>query len=123
VTLLIDPNGQENNHLWIVTVVWLPELDTAVHAVIVNLTSVTGTKRDDRTCIVTPSDPDAHPFVSKESYVFYAEARKVERTKLDALHASNSRPPVAPELLKRIRAGFHQSRSAPRGFRAHVPRE
>lgn len=117
---LINPsNTAVVNHLWIVLSVYTPDYALAACATIVNVT--TCDRFTDTTCILTPRDPDAHPFLRHRSYVFYGGLREVEAGDMDILDPLRKQTRAAPSLLSRMREGLHRSPFTPRGFKAKVP--
>jgi hypothetical protein len=69
---LFDPDGTNQNHLWVVLALYADGFAVAVH-----LTTLTPrTQREHRVCIIGPDDPDTYrAFVRTESYVLYSHAR------------------------------------------------
>lgn len=111
-TYFFDPDplgGGYNCHLWIVASVYEGELDGLKYAIIVNVTSMTN--HADRTCVLGSND---HPFLSHESYVFYAKALQIEITSLPE-KAKNT--PVSAAVLGKVLAGVQQSKFTPRGIK------
>ena len=118
----IAPSGSVGvSHLWVVLAVYTPDLSYEPYAAIVNITSMS--KRADKTCLLTPGDGDAHPFVTHESFAFYGGIMEVEVAALLSLDAQTRRAPVCDALLSRLRAGLHRSPHARRGLRAVVPQK
>lgn len=107
------------DHLWVVLAVYTPDYSLAVCATIVNVTTVD--RFVDRSCILRPGDPDAHPFITHESYVFYRGLREVEAGDTDTLQPGRKQTCIADALLSRMRIGLHRSQFTPRGFKAKVP--
>jgi hypothetical protein len=118
-TYLFDPNGLNQNHLWVVLATYVPELELEQWALMAYVTSLTArTQRHHRVCIVTPQDEDAHHFIHHASYILYSDLREFECAKLPPAHASD---PVCEELLVRICRGAHTSKLTKRRLKNLVP--
>ena len=109
-----------NPHLWVVLSVFTPENVYEEWSVLVSITSMR--RRADTTCVLRPSDPDMHEFVTHDSYVLYEKAREIEVGTL-ALLSDERRPPVTPSLLARLRSGLHRSPFASPAKRSRVPQQ
>ncbi|MDT8369702.1 MAG: hypothetical protein RQ745_10880 [Longimicrobiales bacterium] len=78
---------------------------------IVSLT--TRRRGSDLTVVLRPGD---HPFVVRETVVFYADARLVVTEQLENLisaGATSTHAPCSPQLLERIQAGVFSSPFTP----------
>jgi hypothetical protein len=119
--LRIDPVDVGIDHLWIVLSTY-STCDDYEFAIIVSITSIK-TNRYDNSCILTPFDIDRHPFVVKKSYVLYDRAIEKETSWLLGLPDDVWMDSVSPDLLKRIRIGFHKSPHSKRRLKSNIPKE
>lgn len=101
--LLPKPN-EDVSHLWIILTSADPENGRVI---IVNFT--TRRPHSDTTVIIHPRE---HPFVVRPTVVFYADARLVLLSDIEAaIQQGITRPhePLAPALLKRVQEGLLRS--------------
>ncbi|MCL2823989.1 MAG: hypothetical protein FWD57_08360 [Polyangiaceae bacterium] len=77
-------------------------------AILVNATTVRGSC--DRSCILTPTDSDAHPWIKHESYIYYKMMTQLSES---VLKSKKRQKPASPELLERILQGAITSRYTP----------
>ncbi|SRR5581483_9402754 len=107
----IDPSATPNLHLWIViTEPQSPDFQ----CVIVSVTD--RQKKPDQTVVLRPGD---HQFITKESIIWYGDARFADTRWLDELirrGTAKRRDPCSPELLGRIQAGVKVSRFIAKKF-------
>src|SRR5690348_12699587 len=104
-SIQIDPSATPNLHLWIVITEPQPP---DFQCVIVSLTD--RRKKPDQTVILQPGE---HPFITKESIIWYGDARFADARWLDELvrrGTAKLRDPCTPDLLKRIQEGTRVSR-------------
>ena len=90
-----------------------PGCDPCQRVVVVNFTSRKQTTID-CSCVV---DPGEHPMVSQPSVVKYDKARILNAAGLASFQMRNlvaRRPPLSPQLLERVIAGFAVSIYVPR---------
>lgn len=112
-TFKIDPgelSSGTNLHLWVVAVVYRPELENEDHALIVSITSVKALA--DRTCVLGPDNADGHPFIHHASCVLYAKTQSIPVRTLVANGIPHAA--VSVGVLDRIRQGFRTSSHTPR---------
>ena len=120
-TFIIDPSILgSRDHLWVVLFVRIPDYAYVEYASIVNVTSLT--RFADRTCLLGPSDIDRHPFVTHDSYVYYAAMREIEVAELLLVVVAKQHDPTCDALLTRMRNGVHLSPRTARGFKSYMPR-
>lgn len=115
---LCDPTGIRSLHMWIVLAVYTPELDTTEYALIVSVTDA-DSKFADTTVVLTPSDPDQHEFVTKDSYVFYGDAREYETS---SLRKTIPKGRVSQTIFDRVKEGLFISKKTRRGLKQRCPR-
>lgn len=107
-TFLLPKPGVEKEHLW--ALVTAPDPVTG-EAIMVNLT--TQRPHSDTTTILQPGE---HPFVHRSTVVFYADARLVKESLLDAVLAQGvgrAHVPLSKAVLVRIQAGLLASPFTP----------
>jgi len=83
--------------------------------IVANLTSMVGGA--DKTCVVTPHDVDAHPFVRRECYVYY---RKMQEMDVGSVANAQMLAPVCSTLLSRMPRGVLASPCARPHFKKTV---
>ena len=91
---------------------------TKPHVIMVSVTSVKPDFPHDPACVIRAGE---HPFIKRDSYVYYREPR-IE----SVAHVQNmvdsaswmSQAPCSAELLERIRAGLLNSTRVPRHIKA-----
>jgi hypothetical protein len=120
-TYVFDPNGTNQNHLWVVLATYVPDFELELWAIVGHITTLTPrTQLEHRICVLTAEDEDSHPFVHHPSYVLYSALRAIECSRLPADKAHD---PVCSELLVRICRGAHTSKLTKRGLKLLIPRD
>jgi hypothetical protein len=105
---MLPKPGGEKEHLW--ALVTAPDSVTG-EAIMVNLT--TQRTHSDTTTVLLPGE---HPFVDRPTVVFYADARLVKESLLDAGLAEGIgrlHVPLSKTVLVRIQAGLSASPFTP----------
>jgi hypothetical protein len=93
------------------------EAEIPQQVLLVNATSVTGSRFDDNTCLLRPGD---HPRITGESFVIYSMARLATVTQIQSHEAKGLAREVeraSDDLLGRIRRGLFESRRAANHYR------
>ena len=67
---------------------------------VVNVSTLRGDS--DRTCILSPTDSDAHPWIRHDSYVRYS---RMEVMTEEVIREHDRERPASPMLLRRIQKG------------------
>lgn len=115
---LLVPSGPAGDHLF--TVALGPKKLTGYgpedQVVIVSFTSIKPGLPHDDACEVAPGD---HPFIVRESYIYYREPRiypaMVVQQKVDS-GEWRGRDPCGEDLIGKVLAGFRKSKRLPRHF-------
>jgi len=105
--------GSLDNHLWVA--ISDPLIDADQPVVIVSFTSYREGK--DPTCILHPGD---HSFITRDTAVYYADAREVPHSHLEDLANSGKlvrKDNLTTQVLARIRQGAAESPHIPLGCR------
>jgi hypothetical protein len=103
------------SHLWVVV---SDPVQDPEQVVIVNITTLEGKRDPDRTCVVMKGE---HNFISRPSYVLYAEARIASVNSLGELLRTKMLSPstdASEEFLRKVIAGFGSSKLAPNKCKA-----
>lgn len=112
-TFLSPTPSYDTEHLYVVIAV----ID-ASEVLFVNITSKK--QNSDRSCELTKGD---HPFITHESVINYADAKKAQINMLESAIKNNimkSHQPVSPELLGRILNGALESPLFPEGMKKYI---
>ena len=115
-TFLIPKSSFEIEHLWII----ITDRDPITHeAVCVNVT--TWQAGCEKTVIVIAKE---HPFVTHDSVIRYADAKKLDLRKVEAAldaqcttFVCEQKDKCSPAFLKRVQDGLLQSKTAPKGIK------
>jgi hypothetical protein len=108
-SFLMRKPGHSSEHLWLL--VTKPHPQTGV-AIMVNVT--TRRPHSDTTTILSVGD---HPFISRPSVVYYADAREVDTANLALAiqcHAARLHQPFTQHVLAKIQPGIVSSPYTPR---------
>jgi len=116
-TFFGDPDGLNNNHLWIVLHIYVPPNATEPWVIVVNVTSWKS-HGSDPACELRVGD---HPFITHDSFVIYRRALHRPLATFAGFD-QRKRAVVSPELYQRVLAGFHASRFARQALKAKLPR-
>ena len=73
----------------------------------------------DHTCILSPTDSDAHPWIRHDSCVRY---RDMEVMTEEVVREHDRERPASPALVKRIQQGALLSPKTPRQYKPHLHR-
>ena len=113
-TFLAMPSPNGTLHLTFV-IAWYSLTDGTRKLVVVNASSAHGPV--DRTCMLLPTDPDAHPWIKHDSFVFYAHMDLYSEREL-----LNYKPrqPASRDLLRRIQRGALASDLTPAKYRKSI---
>jgi hypothetical protein len=119
-TFVFDPDGTNQQHLWVVVATYMPEFETVYFAIIAFVSTVNGrTIEADRACILRKFDDDAHPYIHNDSYVVFGRMKVVECEKLPK---ASVHEPVCLELLQRIQRAAHSSKMTKKGMKEYIPK-
>ncbi|MCL2822847.1 MAG: hypothetical protein FWD57_02545 [Polyangiaceae bacterium] len=73
----------------------------------------------ERTCILSPTDSDAHPWIRHDSYVCYCWMEVMTE---EVIREHDRERPASPALVKRIQQGALLSTETPRQYKPHLHR-
>jgi hypothetical protein len=121
-TFLVPKSSLEIEHLWII----ITDRDPITHeAVCVNVTTLQ--VGCEKTVIVIAKE---HPFVTHDSVIRYADAKKLDLRKVEAAldaqcttFVCEQKEKCSPAFLKRVQDGLLQSRTAPKGIKEHCKQQ
>lgn len=103
----------KDDHLWMI----ISEPDRNPDAPLVIVSFTTFRLSNDPSCIVLPGD---HPFLTRETCVYYRGARFAQRGTFDRCVACGDiipEDPLSPEILARVREGAARSPYIREGIR------
>lgn len=116
---LMIPSGPSGEHLFAIVMgpVILNGYGPAPQVLMVSFTSVKPGIPYDDACIVHAGE---HPFITKDSYIYYREPRLYPAAQVESYVKENlwrPRDPCGNDLLSKVMAGFWVSKRLPRSFR------
>ncbi|MBX9903619.1 MAG: hypothetical protein K2Y31_04630 [Burkholderiales bacterium] len=116
---LLMPSGNQGNHLHVALNDPCPFENYGSHAsvILVNLSSIRDGLPYDTTCVLAAG---AHPFIKRDSFVFYRNARIEQAShvvKLVERGVFSAHQPVSAEVLQVVKAGLYQSPFTKREFK------
>lgn len=116
---LLIPSGPQGKHLHVVLLgpVVIAGMGAKPHLVFASVTTLRADLPHDPTCIISAGE---HPFVTRESYVFYRKLRVDDIEHVQARvaeHVWTEHAPCSDALLARILAGVGESRAVSGEFR------
>lgn len=111
------PSGP-SEHLFVVALgpVVLEEYGSKAQIIAVNFTSIKEGLKYDDACIVRAGE---HPFIIRDSYVYYRGAQLLSASSIENKVSSNewrAQEPCSEVLLQRVLKGFRNSKRLPRHF-------
>ena len=110
------PSDQGVMHLCVV----LALDETVVGAPTALLVNVTSFRRDEeQTCVLRPSDPEMHPFITHDSLVLYRRIAEEEQTTVLTWERA---PSVSAEVLQRMQEGALASKFVRRRLKGSISR-
>lgn len=116
---LLMPSGNQGNHLYIALNDPCPFANYGPQpsVILVNLSSIRDGLPYDQTCVLPAG---AHPFIKRDSFVFYKNARIEQETHVVQLvdrGVFGAHQPVSAAVLQTVKNGLYQSPFTKREFK------